>query len=82
MPRRYHFQSLVGTLLYVAVNMQPNIAISAAILARKVSIPCQADCTEAKQIPKLNGRYYSMKLKLGEAGELEAYVDAYWAGDH
>ncbi|XP_049294175.1 uncharacterized protein LOC125769485 [Anopheles funestus] len=82
MPRKDDFQSLVGALLYVAINTRPDIAISASILGRKVNNPCQADWTEAKRALRYLNSTAEMKLKLGGAGKLEAYVDADWAGDH
>lgn len=82
LPRNDEFQSLVGALLYVAVNTRPDIAISASILGRKVSNPSQADWTEAERTLRYLNSTADLKLELGGPGQLEAYVDADWAGDH
>ena len=82
LPRKDDYQSLVGALLYVAVNTRPDIAISASILGRKVSKPSQADWTEAKRTLRYLKATENLKLELGGPGSLGAYVDADWAGDH
>lgn len=81
MPRKEDFQSLVGALLYIAVNTRPDIAISASILGRKVSHPTESDWTEAKRTLRYLYTTADLKLRLGDEGPLEAYVDADWAGD-
>ncbi|KXJ79475.1 hypothetical protein RP20_CCG000827 [Aedes albopictus] len=81
MPRNDEFQSLVGALLYIAVNTRPDIAISASILGRKVSRPTEADWTEAKRTLRYLKSTATLSLRLGSSGPLEAYVDADWAGD-
>ena len=82
LPRKDDYQSLVGALLYVAVNTRPDIAIAASILGRKVSNPTQADWTEAKRTVRYLNSTADLKMELDEPGPLEAYVDADWAGDH
>ncbi|XP_065082125.1 uncharacterized protein LOC135704599 [Ochlerotatus camptorhynchus] len=79
--RNDEFQSLVGALLYIAVNTRPDIAISASILGRKVSRPTEADWTEAKRTLRYLQSTVDRSLRLGSSGPLEAYVDTDWAGD-
>lgn len=81
MPRNEEFQRLVGALLYIALNTRPDIAIAASILGRKVSCPTEADWTEAKRTLRYLYTTADIKLKLGNEGPLETYVDADWAGD-
>jgi hypothetical protein len=76
------YQSLVGALLYVAVNTRADISIAVSMLGRKVSQPTNADWTEAKRVLRylLTTRNYG--LHLGKTKEvLKVFVDADWAGD-
>lgn len=82
MPQKGDLQSLVGALLYVAVNTRPDIAISASILGRKVSNPSQTDWTEAERTLRYLKSTADLNLELGGTGQLGACVDADWVGDH
>lgn len=73
MPRNDEFQSLVGALLYIAVNTRPDIAISASILGRKVSRPTEADWTEAKRTLRYLSSTANLSMRLGSSGPLVAY---------
>lgn len=76
------FQSLVGCLLFIAVNTRPDISISVSILSRNVKSPTQDDWTEGKRIVKYLNATKDMKLKIGNSErEMMCYVDADWAGN-
>lgn len=78
----HQYASLIGSLLYVAVNTRPDIAVSVSILCRSVSAPSQADWTEAKRILRYLKSTLDHKLTLkAEEHRLEVYVDADWASD-
>lgn len=82
LPNNTQYASLVGGLLYVAVNTRPDIAVSVSILGRKVSCPSQADWVEAKRILRYLKYTIDHELTLGiNAEPLTVYVDADWAGD-
>lgn len=76
------FASLIGGLLYVAVNTRPDIAAAVSILGRKTSCPTQADWLEAKRILRYLKHTMHDELLLGvDQSALQIYVDADWAGD-
>lgn len=82
LPNNDQYASLVGSLLYVAVNTRPDIAAPVAILGRSVSAPSQADWTEAKRVLRYLKSTMDHKLTLkAENSGLEVYVDADWASD-
>ncbi|XP_062557350.1 uncharacterized protein LOC134222225 [Armigeres subalbatus] len=77
------YRSLVGALLYVAVNARPDVAVSVSSLGRKVSSPTEMDWTAAKRVVRyLKGtRGYKLQFGPGKGWSLEGYSDADWAGD-
>lgn len=77
------FQSLVGALLYIAVNTRPDVAIATSILGRRVSKPTKADWNEAKRVLRYLKATMDHELHLGNTKqfELECFVDADWAGE-
>ncbi|KXJ79381.1 hypothetical protein RP20_CCG001046 [Aedes albopictus] len=78
----HQYASLIGSLLYVAVNTRPDIAVSVSILGRSVSAPTQADWNEAKRILRYLKLTMDHELVLGQGERnLEVYVDADWAND-
>lgn len=78
----HQYASLIGSLLYVAVNTRPDIAVSVSILGRSVSAPTHADWNEAKRILRYLKLTMDHELVLGEdESDLEIYVDADWAND-
>ncbi|XP_055632911.1 uncharacterized protein LOC129773335 [Toxorhynchites rutilus septentrionalis] len=82
LPNNDSFSSLVGGLLYIAVNTRPDVAISVSLLGRKVSSPDAADWAEAKRTMRYLLATKNFQLNLGDAkGGLKAYADADWAGD-
>lgn len=82
MPNNHQYASLIGGLLYVAVNTRPDIAVSVSILGRKTSNPSQADWIEAKRVLRYLKETMDFELVLGvDDSPLHIYVDADWAGD-
>ncbi len=77
------YRSLIGSLLYLAVNSRPDIAASVSILSQKNSDPLQADWIEAKRILRYLKFTFDYCLKLGgdRDQDLVAYSDANWASD-
>jgi hypothetical protein len=80
------YRQAIGSLLYLATNTRPDIAVSTSILARKVSKPSEADWTEVKRIFKYLIHTKDKKLKLGNIQQwdnmqLTGYADADWGGD-
>ena len=77
------YQSLVGSLMYLATCTRPDIAYAVATLARFSSKPNQAHWVAAKRVL----RYLKGTSNLGilfrgsEPGSCVAYADADWAGD-
>ncbi|XP_055528098.1 uncharacterized protein LOC129720636 [Wyeomyia smithii] len=81
---RESFQSLIGALLYIAVNTRPDIAIATSILGRRVSNPTNADWIEAKKVLRYLKGTIDHELHLGNNDTkqiLEGFVDADWAGE-
>lgn len=77
------YQSIIGALLYIAVNTRPDIAIATSILGRRVSSPTTNDLIEAKRVLRYLKSTIEVGLHLGGAEKLklECYVDADWAGE-
>jgi hypothetical protein len=76
------YQSLIGSLLYTAVNTRPDISISVSILGRRVVNPSNADWAEAKRILKYLKSTIDIKLILKPSNNyLKCFVDADWAND-
>lgn len=76
------YRSLVGALLYIAVCARPDVAVSAAILGRKVCAPTTADWTAAKRVLRFLKATKDMRLEFyNNSDSLIGYSDADWAGD-
>lgn len=78
------YRSLVGALLYVAVNARPDVAVSVSLLGRKASAPTDQDWKAAKRIVRYLKGTKDMRLKFGPGDggwNLVGYSDADWAGD-
>jgi hypothetical protein len=75
-------QSLIGCLLFIAVNTRPDISIAVSILSRKVKSPTQEDWIEAKRVVKYLLTTINMKLQLGNSeDQIVCFVDADFAGN-
>lgn len=80
------YRKAIGSLLYLATNSRPDIAVGTSILARHVSDPKQADWNEVKRIFRYLIHTKDKRLRLGTPGEKQAYqligyADADWGGD-
>lgn len=77
------YRSLVGALLYIAVNGRPDIAVSVGLLGRKVSEPNKMDWTAARRVVQYLKTTKDFKLRFGPGNGwvLTGYVDSDWAGD-
>lgn len=77
------YQSLMGSLLYVAVNTRPDISASVAILAQKTCNPTHEDWNELKRVAKYLKGTSELFLNLNgnskNQNELVGYADANWA---
>lgn len=82
LPTNEMYQKWIGSLLYIALNTRPDIAVGVNLLSQKVSKPTNNDWTELKRVIKyLKG---TAKYKLAMAihtsdHELSGYADANWA---
>ncbi|KXJ68187.1 hypothetical protein RP20_CCG005158 [Aedes albopictus] len=79
---QYH--SLVGALLYVAMNSRPDIAAAVSILSRKSNCPRECDWLELKRVVRYLLATENYELKLGQQDRdltLVGFSDADWAGD-
>ncbi|XP_055633457.1 uncharacterized protein LOC129773828 [Toxorhynchites rutilus septentrionalis] len=77
------FQSLIGALLYIAVNTRPDIAIATFILERRVTKETLEDWTERNKVLRyLKGTMnYELHLDSGEQLKFKCFVDADGAGE-
>ena len=80
------YRRAIGSLLYLAINTRPDIAVGTSILSRHVENPKQSDWIEVKRIYRYLKKTKHKKLKLGAVSEnqnndLTIYVDADWGGD-
>jgi hypothetical protein len=74
------YQSMVGSLLYIAMITRPDIAYAVGVLGRFASCPTEAHLTAARRI----FRYLKMKMSLvypaqPSCVEIVGYSDADWA---
>lgn len=76
-------RSLIGSLMYIAVNTRPDIAAAVNLLARNVSQPTEGLWSNAKQILQFLISTQSKSLCLGEHTStiLDAYSDSDFAND-
>lgn len=84
LPNNEKYRSLVGSLLYIAVNSRPDISIAVSLLSQKIEMPSKRDWTEAKRVLRYLNESSGLSLHLGkliENDELICYVDADWGGD-
>lgn len=77
------YRSLVGGILYLAVSVRPDLAVSAAILGRKFAKPSERDWSAAKRVLRYlkQTRNYYLYLGAGEDQMLLGYTDSDWADD-
>lgn len=79
------YRSLVGRLLYLAINTRPDISASISILAQKVCKPTSEDWNQLKRVVRYLKSTQHLKLKLSNIqlneNSLHGYADATWADD-
>lgn len=77
------YRSLVGALLYVAVNARPDIAVSVGLLERKVSAPTEMNWMADKRVIRyLKGtKNFKLRFGPGDGWKLTGYSDSDWGGD-
>ena len=76
------YQSMVGSLLYLAIATRPDIAYAVAIVSRFNSEPTEAHLTAVKRIFRYVKGTIDYALKYGKnENDLVGYSDADWAGD-
>ena len=77
------YQSIIGSLLYLAVATRPDIAYSVGVLSKFCSKPSEAHLTAAKRVLRyLKGtQNFGLKYEGSVSESLEVYADADWAGD-
>ncbi|XP_055615050.1 uncharacterized protein LOC129761357 [Toxorhynchites rutilus septentrionalis] len=80
---QYH--SLVGALLYIAMNSRPDIAAAISILSRRTNQSAQRDWVELKRVVRYLVATEDHQLSLSSDRTkdlvLIGYSDADWAGD-
>lgn len=77
------YRSIIGTLLYVAINSRPDICFVVGALARHTERPCERHLKCAHQVLKyLSGTIgYGLIYQKGKTIMLRGVSDADWAGD-
>ena len=78
---RVVYQSMVGSLLYVAMATRPDIAHAVGVVSKFSSNPTQAHLTAVKRIMRYLKGTTDLGLKYtADSGNLIGYSDADWAG--
>ena len=79
------YQSIVGSLLYVAIATRPDIAQAVGVVSKFNSKPSQTHLSAAKRILRYLRGTSDLVLKFQQSEKgccLVGYSDADWAGDH
>lgn len=77
------YQSMVGTLLYLAIATRPDISQAVSVVAKFSSNPNEAHLTAVKRIMRYLKESIDFRLRYerSEDGQLTGYSDADYAGD-
>ena len=77
------YQSIIGSLLYLAVATRPDIAYVVGVFSKFCSKPSEAHLTAAKRVLRyLKGTQdFGLKYEGSVNESLKVYADADWAGD-
>jgi len=76
------YQSLIGSLLYLAMTTRPDIVHSVAKLAQRCSDPHKEHEVAAKRVLRYLKGTSGLQLHYARSGmPVHCYVDADWAGD-
>lgn len=78
-----HYQSVVGSLLYLSMRTRPDITFAVSLAARFCSKPTSQHMTAVKRILRyLRGTtHYGLLFKRSSNKEIIGYCDADWGGD-
>ena len=78
-----HYQSMVGSLLYLFMRTHPNITFAVSLAAQFCSEPTSQHMKAVKHIFRyLRGTtQYGLLFKKGESKAIIGYSDADWGGD-
>lgn len=81
LPSNEQYRSLIGSLLYIALNSRPHISTSVSILSQKITQPSQYDWDQLKQIVRYLRATIKLKLHINTTNieQLEGYSDASWS---
>ncbi|CAI7895432.1 unnamed protein product, partial [Closterium sp. NIES-53] len=66
---RRHFHSLVSSLMYAAVNIQPNVAFATGLLARVVQCPNEEQVAAGMRVAKYLGQTATVGLQYSAAAQ-------------
>lgn len=76
------YQSLVGTLMYLAISTRPDILHSVSKMAQRNADPHEEHMTKLKHILRYLAGSINLKLFYkADSGGLEGFVDADWGGN-
>ena len=78
------YQSIVGSLLYLAIATQPDISQAVGVASKYCSCPTETHLTAAKRILRYLKETTNLALKYEKSddGKPIGYSDADWAGDY
>ena len=78
-----HYQSVVGSLLYLSTRTRPDIAFAVGLAARFCSDPTSQHLTAVKRILRyLQGTtHHGLLFRRSKSSEIVGYSDADWGGD-
>ena len=78
-----YYQSIIGSLLYVAIATRPDISQAVRVLSKFCASPTEAHLTAAKRVLRyLKGtENLSLRFKKSVSETFIGYSDADWAGD-
>lgn len=76
------YQSIIGSLMYIAISTRPDILHSVCKLSQRNTNPHVEHLAAAKQILRYLKTTLELKLKYQKTGQMvTGYVDADWGGD-
>jgi len=75
------YQSLVGSLMYIAIGTRPDIAFAISVLSKFNSKPMMDHFLATKRVLRYLKETVGMALVYGTVDNLIGYRDSYFAGD-
>ena len=76
------YQSMIGSLLYLAVGTRPDIAFAVGAVSKFNSCPTESHLTAVKRIFRYLKGSSQMGIKYSGSNVLVGYADASWGSDH